>query len=159
MKANQAQALGHGFNSDLWWINIKKTWNFQTTHDCGAPPYPFRTQKHVPMYRTVHNPLGTYTVPPRDAQIENLDFITLEKTCYQFITPYRPTAPFRSQHGTNCPNNSTVVPSIAVARTHGSTDNDRRSCTVLPRKTPEHRPRGSSRVLGNSWVPQIAVMF
>ena len=42
-------------------------------------PIPYPYQKHVPTYRTVPNPLGMYTVPPRDAQIQTFDFITLKK--------------------------------------------------------------------------------
>ena len=70
---------------------------------CAVPtdrthvPYPYRTRTHtvpVPKSTYLHTvpipkstylrtvpyltPLGMYTVPPRDAQIENLDFITLK---------------------------------------------------------------------------------
>ena len=53
------------------------------------PPYRTRTRSTylhtVPVPKSTYlrpvpypNPLGMYTVPPRDAQIENLDFITLK---------------------------------------------------------------------------------
>jgi len=52
---------------------------YRTRTQKHVPTYRTHTQKHVPTYRTVPNPpLGMYTVPPRDAQIENLDFITLK---------------------------------------------------------------------------------